>query len=108
MKKRWKQQWKVGYTEDTAWGKMVDVVDRDHKRVVRVDCPANDETVLKMVLDAPRMREAILALAKGFEFHGMTLSAVFGQDESTMDAIREVQQIARNIKNGAKVRGDME
>jgi hypothetical protein len=86
--------WRVGYTEETAWGKMVDLVDRYTRRVCRVDCPDGDESRMKLIQDAPRMNVCIRDLDEALESYGSSIGELFGDDIMMMNAIREVRLLA--------------
>lgn len=94
MAKRYRAPWKKGMVDQVAWGHWQYLVNQDGVTVVKVAVPEGNEGDLKLVLEAARLKRAVIMMAVAMSRYGHTFTEPFDNDEQMMDAIWEVKKCA--------------
>ena len=99
MGKRYKAPWKKGMVDHTSWGYYQTITNQEGVKVASVAVPEDNTSDLKLILESPRLKRAVLMMAKAMARYGHTFTESFDHDEEMMDAIWEVKKCANLFRS---------
>ncbi len=99
MAKRYKSPWMKGLVHEMPWGHYQDVVTAiEGISVAKVAVPEGQDGDLKLIMESPRLKRAILMMSRAMARYGHTFTEPFDNDPEMLDAIWEVKKCANLFK----------